>query len=208
MKSKSFISLIFMILFLALLSGCGNPSNDEEIMEYLNINFPNEKFEIINKEYVENVKSNCQSDNGDDKNEGHKYKIISNTTNIEFEINDIREESSYGTCEYSLKNNYYEQALTKYIIEFNDSRIKLDTHMSSSDIKVDYESFNSIDEISNVLYNFKIYYESKLPFSENANVDVYLYNSENYIGSLSLSNNNREITLNNINSKISELLQY
>lgn len=205
---KKILFGLVCVMLLIIITGCGEKSTVDEIESYLIENYPKEEFEIINKEYVENVKSNCQSDNGDDKNEGHKYKIISNTTNIEFEINDIREESSYGTCEYSLKDNYYEQALTKYIIEFNDSRIKLDTHMSSSDIKVDYESFNSIDEISNVLYNFKIYYESKLPFSENANVDVYLYNSENYIGSLSLSNNNREITLNNINSKISELLQY
>lgn len=206
MKSKSFISLIFMILFLALLSGCGNSSNDEEIMEYLNINFPNEKFEIINKEYVENVKSNCQSDNGDDKNEGHKYKIISNTTNIEFEINDIREESSYGTCEYSLKNNYYEQALTKYIIEFNDSRIKLDIHMNNADIKVEYNNFKSIDELSNVLYNFKNYYENKYPFNnEKTTVSAYIYNSNNYIGYVDLSFYNKESDLNYIKNSLNEI---
>lgn len=95
----------------------------------------------------------------------------------------------------------------KYIKEFNDLRIDLDTHMSSSNIKIDPESFNSIDEISNVLYNFKIYYESKLPFSGNANVSVSLYDSRNYIGYLLLSYNNRKITLNNIKSEISELLQ-
>lgn len=207
MKSKYFISLIFMILFLALLSGCGNPSNDEEIMEYLNINFPNEKFEIINKEYVKNVKSNCQSDNGDDKNEGHKYKIISNTTNIEFEINDIREESSYGTCYYDLSDNYYQMALEKYIIDFNDSRLTIDTHNLDSDIKLDYKDFQSINELSNVLYNFKTYYESKNPFIEEADVYVYIYNSENYLGSITLSYNNREITLDSIKKEISNLLQ-
>lgn len=206
---KKILFGLVCVMLLIIITGCGEKSTVDEIESYLIENYPKEEFKILNKEFVENVDGSCKSDdNSKYKNEGYKYNIISDKTNIEFEVKDTYEKTSYGTCDYHLVDNYYEQALMKYITEFNDLRIKLDNHMSSSDIKVDYESFNSIDEISNVLYNFKIYYESKLPFSENANVDVYLYNSENYIGSLSLSDNNREITLNNINSKISELLQY
>ncbi len=60
-----------------------------------------------------------------------------NKTNIEFEVKDTYEKTSYGTCDYHLVDNYYEQALMKYIKEFNDLRIELDTHMSSSNIKID-----------------------------------------------------------------------
>lgn len=205
MKKKKVLG-IFVTLAIVIITGCAAKSDNEEIMKYLNKNFPNEKFEILNKEHVENVESNCQSDNDDDKNEGHKYKIISNTTNIEFEINDIREESSYGTCEYALKNDYHEQALTKYIIEFNDSRIKLDTHMSNADIKVEYNNFKSIDELSNVLYNFKNYYENKYPFNnKETTVSAYIYNSNNYIGSVNLSFHNKEIDLNYIKNSLNEL---
>ena len=196
------------MMMLFIITGCGKKSTIEEIEVYLSNKYTEEKFEILNKEYIESVESSCKSDdNSKYKTDGYKYNIISNTTNIEFEVKDTYEKTSYGTCNYNLVDNYYEQALMKYITEFNDSRIKLDTHMFSSDIKVDYEFFNSIDEISNVLYNFKSYYESKLPFSENANVDVYLYDSGNYIGYLLLSYNNKEITLNNIKSEISEFLQ-
>ena len=206
MKKILFSLVCMMMLF--IITGCGKKSTIEEIEVYLSNKYTEEKFEILNKEYIESVESSCKSDdNSKYKTDGYKYNIISNTTNIEFEVKDTYEKTSYGTCNYNLVDNYYEQALMKYITEFNDSRIKLDTHMFSSDIKVDYEFFNSIDEISNVLYNFKSYYESKLPFSENANVDVYLYDSGNYIGYLLLSYNNKEITLNNIKSEISEFLQ-
>lgn len=205
MKKKIILS-IFATLAVVGITGCGKNSNDEEIMEYLNTNFPNETFEIVNKEYVENVESNCQSDNDDDKNEGHKYKIISNTTNIEFEINDIREESSYGTCEYALKNDYYEQALTKYILEFNDSRIELYTGLLDANIKVEYNNFKSIDELSNVLYNFKNYYENKYPFNnKETTVSAFIYNSNNYVGSVDLSFYNKEIDLNYIKNNLNEL---
>lgn len=79
--------------------------------------------------------------------------------------------------------------------------------MLNSDIKVDYKDFQSINEISNVLYNFKTYYESKNPFIEKADVFVYIYNSGNYLGFISLSYNNKEITLDSINKEISNLLQ-
>lgn len=206
---KKIIFSLMCLIMLFIITGCGEKSTIDEIESYLIENYPKEEFKILNKEFIENVDGSCKSD--DDikyKNEGYKYNIISNTTNVEFEVKDTYEETSYGTCDYHLIDNYYEQALMKYITEFNDSRIKLDTHMSSSDIKVDYESFNSIDEISNVLYNFKIYYESKLPLSENADIDVYLYNSENYVGEVLLSYYNKEITFNSIRNEILALIQY
>ena len=204
---KICFKLVCNLMILFIISGCGKKSTMDEIESYLMENYPKEEFKILNKEYIENIDGSCKSDdNSKYKTDGYKYNIISNTTNIEFEIKDTYEQTSYGTCDYRLFDNYYAQALMKYITDFNDSRIELDTHMFSSDIKIDYESFNSIDEIANVLYNFKIYYEAKLPFSEKANVYVYLYDSGNYVGSLLLSYNNREITLNNIKSEILELL--
>lgn len=209
MKRKIFLGLVWSLLVIGLVTGCGKKATIDEIESYLIEKYPEEEFKILNKEFVENIDGSCKSDdNSKYKKEGYKYNIISNKTNIEFEVKDTYEETNTGTCSYYLVDNYYKQALMKYITEFNDSRIKIDTHGLFSDIKVDYKYFNSIDEISNVLYNFKIYYESKLPFSENAYVSVFLYDSENYIDRLLLSDNYTEITLNTINSKISDLLQY
>ena len=93
-----------------------------------------------------------------------------NKTNIEFEVKDTYEKTSYGTCDYHLVDNYYEQALMKYITEFNDLRVKLDTHMSSSDIKVDYESLNSYKKTSTHTYNIKGSY-----------LEEYFYENSDYI---------------------------
>lgn len=196
--------IIFSLIIVLGITGCGNKSTQSDIEQYLKKYYPNESFEIVSEENIDNIKTsgNCSTDKS-----GYKYTIVSKDTNIEFVIEDIYEASSYGTCDYDLSDNYYQIALEKYITDFNDSRISLDTHMLNSDIKVDYKDFQSINEISNVLYNFKTYYESKNPFIEKADVFVYIYNSGNYLGFISLSYNNKEITLDSINKEISNLLQ-
>ena len=196
--------IIFSLIIVLGITGCGNKSTQSDIEQYLKKYYPNESFEIVSEENIDNIKTsgNCSTDKS-----GYKYTIVSKDTNIEFVIEDIYEASSYGTCDYDLSDNYYQIALEKYITDFNDSRISLDTHMLNSDIKVDYKNFQSINEISNVLYNFKTYYESKNPFIEKADVSVYIYNSGNYLGFISLSYNNKEITLDSINKEISNLLQ-
>lgn len=195
--------IIFSLIILFGITGCGNKSTQSDVEQYLNQYYPNESFKIVSEEKVNNIKTsgNCSTDKS-----GYKYIIVSNDTNIEFVIEDIYAASSYGTCDYDLSDNYYQVALEKYIIEFKDSRISLDTHMLNSDIKIDYKDFKSIDEMSNVLYNFKTYYESKKPFMQEANVDVFIYNSGSYLGSITLSYNNKEITTNSINEEISKLL--
>ena len=200
---KKIILSLMCVFILGVLTGCDDKSVPSDVEQYLKEYYPNESFQIVSQENVDSIKSNghCSSDES-----GHKYTVISNETNIQFIVEDENQATSYGTCRYSLTDNYYITALEKYIIEFNDSRISLDTHMLNSDIKVDYKDFKSIDEISNVLYNFKTYYESKKPFIEETNVDVFIYNSESYLGSIILSYNNREITINKINEEILNLL--
>lgn len=199
---KVFLGLICSLLVVGLAIGCGKESTTNEIEKYLN-----EKFDIIKKEMIENVDGNCKSDeNSKYKNKGYKYNVKSNTTNIEFVVKDVYEKSSYGTCDYDLVDNYYEQSLNKYIAEFNDDRIVLDTHMLNSDIKVDYFNFNSIKELANVLYNFKKYYENKHPFMTDADVNVYIYNSNKYIGVITLSYTNIVITLDSLNTELNKIL--
>lgn len=199
---KKIILGIFSCLTILLsITGCGNKSTQSDVEQYLKKYYSNESFKIVSEEKIDNIKGNCNTDKS-----GHKYTIVSNDTNIEFIIEDIYEASNYGTCNYNLSDDYYQVALEKYIIEFKDSRISLDTHMLKSDIKIDYKDFKSIDEISNVLYNFKTYYESKKPFMEKAEVDVFIYNSGSYLGFITLSYNNKEITTNSINKEISNLL--
>lgn len=196
--------IIFSLIIVLGITGCGNKSTQSDIEQYLKENYPNESFKIVSEENIDNIKTsgNCSTDKS-----GYKYTIVSNDTNIEFVIEDVYEASSYGTCDYDLSDNYYQTALGKYITDFNDYRISLDTHMLNSDIKIDYKDFKSIDEMSNVLYNFKTYYESKKPFMEEANVDVFIYNSRSYLGTITLSYNNKEITLDSINKEISNFLQ-
>lgn len=196
--------IIFSLIIVLGITGCGNKSTQNDIEQYLKKHYPKESFKIVSEENIDNIKTsgNCSTDKS-----GYKYTIVSNDTNIEFVIEDVYEASSYGTCDYDLSDNYYQIALEKYITDFNDSRISLDTHMLNSDVKVDYKDFQSINEISNVLYNFKTYYESKNPFIEKANVDVFIYNSRSYLGTITLSYNNKEITLDSINKEISNFLQ-
>lgn len=204
MKKKIILSIFCCLSVLLIATGCSNKSTQSDIEQYLKKYYPNESFKIVSEENVDNIKTsgNCSTDKS-----GYKYTIVSNDTNIEFVVEDVYEASSYGTCDYDLSDNYYQIALEKYITDFNDYRISLDTHMLNSDVKVDYKDFQSINEISNVLYNFKTYYESKNPFIEKADVSVYIYNSDNYLGSISLSYNNKEISLDSISKEISNLLQ-
>ena len=188
------------------MSGCGRKSTKSDIKRYLKEYYPNESFEIISREKIDNIKS---SGSCSDNKSGYRYTIISNDTNVQFTVEDIYEASGYGTCYYSLSNNYAQAALEKYITDFSDSRISIYTGRSlrfHADIKIDPKNFKSIDEISNVLYNFKVYYEGKQPFMEEASVAVLIWSSGNYLGDISLSYH-KEITLDSINKEISSLLQ-
>ena len=206
MKKKTILFFTISIFIMFGMSGCGRKSTRSDIKQHLKEYYPNESFEIISREKIDNIKS---SGSCSDNKSGYRYTIISNDTNVQFTIEDIYEASGYGTCYYSLSNNYAQAALEKYITDFSDSRISIYTGRSlrfHADIKIDPKNFKSIDEISNVLYNFKVYYEGKQPFMEEASVAVLIWSSGNYLGDINLSYH-KEITLDSINKEISSLLQ-
>lgn len=207
MRKKIFLILLFFIIFI---TACGKSSEKNDVLGYLKSNYSDEEFEIVSSEYIENVGGSCNRDeNSKYKKDGYKYIVKSNTTNIIFQVEDIYESRSGGFCSYDLKDNYLQNALEKYINEYNDLRISLgkQDYSSSAKGKVDYSDFNSIDEISNVLFGFKNYYENKKPFIDSADVSVAIYNSGKHLGNISLSYNNREKTLNDIKLDISNLLK-
>ena len=207
MKKKTILLFTISIFIMFGMSGCGRKSTKSDIKQHLKEYYPNESFEIISREKIDNIKS---SGSCSDNKSGYRYTIISNDTNVQFTIEDIYEASGYGTCYYSLYDNYAQAALEKYITDFSDSRISIYTGDSRSfhaDIKIDSKDFKSIDEISNVLYNFKAYYEGKQPFMEEASVEVLIWSSGNYLGVINLSFYHKKITLDSINKEISSLLQ-
>ncbi len=211
MKKKIILFFTISIFIMFGMSGCGRKSTKSDIKQHLKEYYPNESFEIVSREKIYNIKS---SGSCSDNKSGYRYTIISNDTNVQFTVEDIYEASGYGTCYYSLYDNYAQAALEKYIADFNDSRISIYTGDPISfhgDIKIDSKDFKSIDEISSVLYNFKTYYESKQPFIgeqpfiKESSIDAFIWNSENFVSSISLSYFPREITLDSINQEITSL---
>ena len=198
---KIVLSTICIIALLGLV-GCDKPSKSSDVMEYLNEEYPNEKFTIIDKEYLEQVEGNCSN------KDGYSYIVKSDDTNIEFIVKDIYEESSYGTCNYDLTDNYKLNAMKKYKSEFNDSRILIgESEQWSTKIDVNYEDFNSLDELANILYNFKLFYEDKKPFTKDSEVMVFIHKSGVQLyGFVYLTYNNRDITLSNIQSDIENII--
>ncbi len=199
---KIVLSIICIIVLLGLV-GCGKSSKSEDIMEYLKKEYPNEKFTMIDEEHLEEIGGSCSS-----KTDGYSYTVKSNDTNIEFIVKDIYEETSYGTCNYDLTDNYKLNAMKKYKSEFNDSRILIgESEQWSTKIDVNYEDFNSLDELANILYNFKLFYEDKKPFTKDSEVMVFIHKSGVQLyGFVYLTYNNRDITLSNIQSDIENII--
>lgn len=196
--------IVFIVAFLLLLVGCGKPSTQNHILEYLTAQYPTENFTILSKEKLDNIPHdyNCSSNES-----GYGYIVKSNNTGIEFYISDYYYSRS-GWCDYTLHDDYKTKAMEKYINDFGDNRIAIDTHMLKSDIRVDINKFSSINELSKVLYSFKVFYESKEPFLEgtsrySAMIEVFIYKSDIYKGYLLLSDKKES----DIYENIKEILQ-
>ena len=191
MKKKIILFFTISIFIVFGMNGCGSKSTKSDIKQHLKEYYPNESFEIVSREKIYNIKS---SGSCSDNKSGYRYTIVSNDTNIQFTIEDIYEASGYGTCYYSLYDNYAQAALEKYITDFSDSRISIYTGDSRSfhaDIKIDSKDFQSI--------------EGKQPFMEEASVEALIWSSGNYLGVINLSFYHKKITLDSINQKITSL---
>ena len=183
---KFFLSIAISMFLLICLTGCGKPSTEDDVVQYLSTQYPTETFTIISK-----LETNASKTGGNVS--GWEYKVKSNETNIEFLVSDSYAEVSGGWKSYELVDDYKTKAMEKYVNDFGDNRIALDTHMLKSDIRVEINQFSSINELSKVLYSFKVFYEGKKPFLEGASrydayVEVYIYESDIYKGFLFLSN--------------------
>ena len=200
--------LIICLVLIIIITGCGSPATKDEIQNHLQQQYKNESFTIISKNKVDSIPSDykCGSNNS-----GFEYTVKSNDSGIYFKATDAMYYSSGGWCNYDITDDYQIVALNRYIEEFKDSRITIDDHMQSSDIKVDLNNFKSIDELVNVLYSFKQFYENKKPFitgniKNGSNITVYIYKLQKYYGSVYLSRYNNEITESDIYNKIQELV--
>ena len=199
--------LIICIALIIIITGCGSPATKDDIYNYLQQRYKNESFTIISKNKVDSIPSYSQCGSN---NSGFEYTVKSNDSGIYFKATDTMYYFSGGWCSYDISDDYQIVALKKYIEEFNDSRITIDDHIQSSDIKVDLNNFKSIDELVNVLYSFKQFFENKKPFitgniKNKTNITAYIYKSDECYGSVYLSYYN-EITELDIYNKIQELV--
>jgi len=188
MKKKLFLSLICGVIVLGLSTGCVFSSKENFIKRYIKSCYGSEKFTIVSQKKVDKVKDCGRYDNKDI----YEYIVKSNDTNIEFLVVDTYEMNGY--CVRSAEDNYKIKAMEKYIEEFGDKRISMgELDVSSDDvvkIKLDYNNFSSIEDLTKVLYNFKNFYEGKKPFTHNTlwfYVDIHIYESGKYLDEFTLS---------------------
>lgn len=198
-KSKKIFFGIILIVLILIITGCIFSNKKNFIKRYIKSCYGTENFTIVSQKKVDKVKDCGRQDNKDI----YEYVVKSNDTDIEFLVVDTYEMEGY--CVRSAEDNYKIKAMEKYIEEFGDNRISLDEPDANSDdivnIKVDYNNFNSIDDLAKVLYRFKKFYEIKKPFITNTlyfYVHVYIYESETYINEFTLSSHDVNFKSENI----------
>ena len=56
--------IIFSLIIVLGITGCGNKSTQSDIEQYLKENYPNESFKIVSEENIDNIKTsgNCSTD--------------------------------------------------------------------------------------------------------------------------------------------------
>ena len=163
MKTKNFIIFIVLFIILFSLTGCGkkNPiANEAGIKEYLEENFQNENFEIIEKSEIDI----------DKLGKGYSYTIKSNTTNIEFTVKNHKEQDYFGSSYYAVSSNYFEKAFEKYYSEYENenfkSKITIRNHSDNNTVlDLSITDFSSLDEIPEQCYNLFAYINKQTPFS-------------------------------------------
>lgn len=191
---------LFSILIISLmLCACSNEKlyTEKEVINYLNNHY--------GAEFVVLESNKITRDEIQYKVALKKEKSIVFTITNELIVtgSDIGPKRNFLHCNEI--SNYYGKILKKYIDEFNDYRITIDSYSDGSydtSVKVDFSKFTSREDLANSLFEFKKYYESK-----GVKFDVYahIYNSDDYVGLIVLSNNS-EINLDIIKNKLEEIL--
>ena len=182
MKIKKFSILIILFFMLFSLTGCGakNPiDSDDGIKNYLKENFPNEEFTIEDKEKIDIEKLGT----------GYSYTIKSNTTGIEFNVKNHREENYFGSSYYAISCNYFEKAFEKYYSEYENENLKNKIkfrYNSDNEIVLDLSvtDFDSLDEIPKQSYNLFDYINKKTPFTNYKEgyhfLTILIFDENNY----------------------------
>ena len=179
---KKIISVVILLMIIGLtlitMSGCTNKSGAKEQLEtksgvekYLKEQYPNEQFEIHEREEIELTHYNEKEKKSEVWGTGYSYKVKSKNTNIEFTVKNTKDlySGGFGTY-YDITNDYSYNALVKYTEEYNDERIKIEENFN--EVRVKLSDFSSIEELGNVIYDFQTYIYSKEPFKSKSNSSV------------------------------------
>ena len=212
---KKIISIVLFLMIIVVtfitMTGCTIESGAKEQLEtksgvekYLKEQYPNEQFEIFEREEIELTYYNEKEKKSEVWGTGYSYKVKSQNTNIEFTVKNTKQwySGGFGTY-YDIVDDYSYNALVKYIEEYSDNRIKLIENFN--EVKVDLSDFSNIEELGSTIYDFQTYIYDKEPFKSKSNssvrVSVHIYEDEKLITMFYLSNND---SLSSIISRISD----
>jgi len=124
MKNKIILSIVGCLTILLVATGCGGNKqqlvDEKSVFSYLQKNYPNENFEIIDNQQLDDV---SDSECGEGAKIGKAWIIKSTDTNIEFTIKDRYRFNSF-TCNYEISDDYLQKARDSFLQEVNDYRIQ------------------------------------------------------------------------------------
>ncbi len=194
------------ILGLLIITGCtDSPQFEREgsLEEYLNVNYPSEKFETISlDEKKVDKKSNHCNYTGVEKT----YTIKSLDSSIVFTLKDVCTYDLYGDV-YEVENDYLTKANEKFLNDNINTKMKLYENNYYVIAEFEIKNYNTKEEMENDIWNIVTQFKTKYPY-KNQNIleasSVRVINYEDVSKSLKISKIN---SMDDINELVDESLR-
>lgn len=196
-KVKKIVLSFICLMITICITGCNGQKQilktEKDVYKYLKKNYPEETFEIIDKEEISiNVSSTCG-----EPVDGNRWTVVSKETGIQFEVEDTYEYEAF-VCTYDVYSEYKYRALKTYTSNLNDDRISFDTDSLSFDVDKFSSSTEALETINNTVNQFKNRYPLKYG---KETFHVCITKSDKIIGCHS---SEKQITISDINGNSDE----
>lgn len=162
---KIILSIFCCLTILLSTTGCGGDKqklvDEKSVFSYLQKNYPDEKFEIVDNQQLDDVSDSAC---GEGAKSGNAWIIKSTDTNIEFTIKDRYRFNSF-TCSYEISDDYLQKARDSFLQEINDYRVK--SYYSgyyTIGLSIEREDFKTSDEMINFVYDIVDKLNKTYPF--------------------------------------------
>lgn len=195
---KIVLSIIFCLITLLAITGCSDNKpqlvDEKSVFDYLVKHYPEETFEIIDKQEIEITDGGCN-----ETKKGNSWTIKSKNTSLEFTLKDSYEFNSF-TCVYNTVDDYLEIARDAFLQKNNDSRIKsYYSGINTIGFAFNREDFRNANEMIDFVYNIVKELNQTYPFK---------YSKLVYLSIDSKNNVNKPYELSEVSSieKISEII--